>query len=547
MFSVTYQKIVYMGFKSSKISYKQTGAFSKIVTDYLAGDDRLKPFYKFQATSGGIKNAITDRKTFKTNRALLVDTLRKQYSKVNQQDAVNENINLLLDENSFVICTAHQPNIFTGHLYFIYKILHAIRLSADLEKEFPGMHFIPVYYMGSEDADLDELGEVSIGGKHYRWNTGQHGAVGRMTIDKAFIGMVDEIASQLSAEHFGPELIQMTRNAYVIGKTIEQATFEFVHELFAGYGLIIFLPDNPLLKKEFEEINRKELIEQFSHKLVDETISKFPGEYKVQVAGREINLFYMKEDSRERIYKDGPVYKVHNSTVEFSESEILTELENYPDRFSQNVILRPVFQQMILPCIAFIGGGGELAYWLELKTVFDSVSVPFPVLVLRNSFMIIPGKITAKINALKLSAADFFLPANAILESFVKREAGLPLQLETEKEALRKLYEQMGKTAGNIDVTLQKHTEALLQKAMNRVEILEKKMLKAAKRKFDIQQQQIRNIKETLYPSGVLQERVDNLFTFYAKWGKEFIQRLYENSTGLEQLFCILEETGLRD
>lgn len=531
-----------MSFSAKYIPYSKTGSFSKIVTDYLENAPLLQPFYGPRPDMEGIKKAMAARKKFNTDRSLLVAELRKQYAALPGAGKVKANIESLLQENTFTVCTAHQPNIFTGHLYFIYKIIHAIRLADELKKHLPGADFVPVYYMGSEDADLEELGEVSINGQKYHWDTDQQGAVGRMKIDKAFIALIDDIDGQLSVEPFGKEIISLVKKYYTLHKTIEQATFEFVHELFAAFGLLIFLPDNPVLKKAFSAINAKEINEQFSHILVEETIAAFPPQYKVQAAGREINLFYLKDNIRERISREGDKYKVQHTDIIFTEAEIKAELETFPERFSQNVILRPVYQELILPNIAFIGGGGELAYWLELKKVFEATGVPFPVLVLRNSFMIVNLKAAAKIKALGLDAMDFFRPAQVLIEELVKRESSVSLDLTEEKGSLLALYHNIKVAATNIDVTLKGHVESLETAAIKRIEKLEKKMLKAEKKKFEAQQRHIHKIRDMLFPSGTLQERVDNLLPYYAVYGKAFIEMLYRNSTGLQQEFCIVEE-----
>ena len=532
-----------MDFKSTYIPYRQTGAFSKIVVDYLDNATPLKPFYNNLPTIEGIKKSIEERKGFPTNRKLLVEELRKQYASMDATGKTVSNIESLLSENTFTICTAHQPNIFTGHLYFIYKIMHAIKLADDLKQELPAYNFVPVYYMGSEDADLEELGEATINGKKYEWKTKQTGAVGRMKVDKEFLQLVESIKGQLLVEKFGKEIMGLVESSYTIDKTIEQSTLEFVHALFKDFGLIIFLPDNPVFKNEFAVITKKELNEQFSNKLVEETIKKFPAEYKVQAAGRELNLFYLKDDIRERVEFQNNSFLVANTSLSFSKEEIEQELKEHPERFSPNVILRPVFQEFILPNIAFIGGGGELAYWLELKLVFESVAVPFPVLLLRNSFMILSSKIASKIASLNLDALAFFKPANELINDLVQKESTLDLKLDQQKKSFSSLYETMKQAATNVDVSLQRHVEALQTQAIKRIDQLEKKMLKSEKKKFEAQQRQVQKIKDSLFPNGSLQERVDNLLPFYAMWGKGFLKMLYETSTGLSQEFCIVEES----
>lgn len=531
-----------MNFKAQHIPYGKTNAFSKIVLDYINAAPALQPFYNHAPTLDGIKKTILERRSFNNNRDVLVSQLKKQYVSVQTSAAVKANIDALLNENTFTICTAHQPNIFTGHLYFIYKILHAVKLAEELKKEIPESNFVPVYYMGSEDADLEELGEVNINGKKYQWQTAQTGAVGRMKIDKDFIKIIDEIEGQISVEEFGNEIIASVRKAYVLGKTIEQATFEFTDFLFASFGLVVLMPDNAVLKNEFANITKKELEEQFSSKAVAEIIAAFPAEYKVQAAGREINMFYLKEDKRERIESVNSEWSIVNSEQIFSDEEILSELKNNPERFSPNVILRPVFQEVILPNIAFIGGGGELAYWLELKKVFEAVAVPYPVLILRNSFMVVDKKTANKMQSLQFAETDFFNKELDIINVLVNRESKLQLNLADETTALKVLYQKIQYAAILADTTLQGHVEALQTQSLKKIETLEKKMLKAERLRFEAQQRQIKKIKEHLFPNNGLQERVDNILPYYSIYGKAFIEMLYQNSTGLQQDFTIVTE-----
>ncbi|MEQ1554115.1 MAG: bacillithiol biosynthesis cysteine-adding enzyme BshC, partial [Ferruginibacter sp.] len=373
-------------FTNHKISYNQTNSFSKLILDYLDNVTALDNFYNYKPNIKGIKKAVADRKNFPVNRKLLVDTLSNQYATLQISDKLKANIALLSSENTFTVCTAHQPNIFTGHLYFIYKILHAIKLCVELKTAMPENDFVPIYYMGSEDADLAELGEVHIKGYKYKWQTTQTGAVGRMVIDKNFIEIIDSIAGQLAVEKNGTAIVDIVRKTYKEGLTIEKANFHFVHYLFNESGLVVLLPDDKNLKATFAPIITKELEEQFSEKAVVQTVAAFPKNYKVQAGSRAINLFYLKDNKRERIEAVENGFAISNTNINFTKEEIFLELKNNPERFSPNVILRPVFQEIILPNIAFIGGGGEIAYWLELKNVFTETGAFYPPLILRNSF-----------------------------------------------------------------------------------------------------------------------------------------------------------------
>ena len=522
------------------ISYESTGYFSKMIIDYIKGDEKLKPFYKYTVSLEGIKAAIEARKQFETPRTLLVEELRKQYQNLSLTDKQEQNLTVLLQPNTFTVCTAHQPNIFTGHLYFIYKILHAVKLADFLNGKIPENKFIPVYYMGSEDADLEELGHINLNGEELVWETKQTGAVGRMKVDKQLIKLIDRIAGELEVEKNGKELVNLLRAAYKEGVFIQQATLQLVNELFKDFGLLVIIPDNAELKKQFIPIVKKELIEQFSHSLVEKTGKQLNEHYKVQASGREINLFYLTETRRERVEKEGGRFKAEGVGMSWTEKEILAEVDEHPERFSANVILRGVFQEMILPDIAFIGGGGEIAYWLELQKVFEACRVPFPMLIVRNSFLMINKIQEQATKKLGFEIIDLFKPTEQLINSLVIRESVSQLSLAKEKEELEIFYEHIKEVTAKIDITLSEHTEAIKVRALEKIDTLEKKMLRAEKRKFEAQQRQLGKLRKQLFYGNSLQERVDNFSPFYAKYGKEWLNKIYEASLSIEQKFGIL-------
>ena len=361
-----------------------------------------------------------------------------------------------------------------------------------------------------------------------------------MKVDKELLSIIENIAGQVGIYKHGTELTGMLKAAYKEGASIQQATLQLVNELFKEFGLLVVIPDNSKLKKAFNRIVKKELIEQFSHSLVQKTNEKLAENYKAQASGREINLFYLTETKRERIEKDGEIYKAEGAGLSWSEDEILAEADEHPERFSANVILRGVFQETILPDIAFIGGGGEIAYWMQLKSVFEAAKVPFPVLIVRNSLLIIDEKQKKEIQNLRFDVLDLFKPASQLINAIVARESKLQLSLAEEKEQLITFYMHLKKVTAKVDITLSEHAAALQAKAFEKVEALEKKMLRAEKRKFSAQQRQINKLRQQLFPADGLQERVENFSIFYAKYGKEWLGKVYEASLTLEQQFGLL-------
>lgn len=527
-------------FQSQYIPYSQTGKFTKIVIDYVNASPSLQDFYEHPVNLEGIKSAITARKKFNTNRQLLHNQFSNQYANFKDCEAIKGNIRALLSENTFTICTAHQPNIFTGHLYFVYKILHTIKLAESLKKELPEYNFVPVFFMGSEDADLEELNHIVIDGEKYSWDTTQTGAVGRMKVDSSLLQLIEKISGRLSVEKYGSEIIALLKNCYVQNSTIEEATFLFVHNLFKQYGLLVFLPDSAAFKKEMLTIFEDDIFNHTSSKIVQQSSEKLAENYKAQAYPREINLFYLKDNLRNRIVRVNDHFVIHNTEIVFTKEEIQKELKEYPERFSPNVILRGLFQEVMLPDVAWIGGGGELAYWLQLKDLFKNYSVPYPVLIVRNSFLIIDEKYDLLLNKLNLFAGDLLKGKENLLNEIVNKGSHSVLNLNKEKKEFENIYYQVKEVVKRIDITLEQHTASLEKKQMKKLDALEKKMLRAEKRKFTVQKAQLDKLFNALFPGDGLQERTENFMLFYSKWGNEFFDILYEYSLSLRQEFCII-------
>lgn len=528
---------------STKIPYRQTGYFSNLILDYIDQAPALKPFFSYPPTVHGLQGAIEARKKFPVNRTVLVKELKKQYEGFLLSPQVQDNLEALLSPDTFTVTTAHQNNIFTGPLYFIYKILHVIKLAAWCREIFPVYRFVPVFYMGSEDADRDELNHIYLCGEKLLWNTSQTGAVGRMIIDKELLQLIERMEGQLSVQPHGKELIRMIKECYQEGEMIQTATFRFIHALFADYGLLVILPDNAELKAQMRAVFKDDLLHQTASSLVQTTTGQLQqAGYPVQATPREINLFYLKDNLRNRIEYKNSRYFVHQTPIYFSQEEIEKELRNHPERFSPNVILRGLYQETLLPNILFVGGGGEIAYWLQLKNLFEHYQIPFPVLVLRNSFLLVEKKWQEKINRLGFTTEDFFREEQDLINELVMRESTLSLRLNGSLKEIEQLYNDIKKQVSAIDATLEMHVESLQKKTCHQLQVLEKKMLKAEKRKFADQQRQIHSIKETLFPQKNLQERMENFSYFYAKWGKDFLHSLYQSSLQLEQEFVVLGE-----
>ena len=522
------------------ISYQKSGYFTKLITDYLDQKETLNPFYNRFPTIYNFEAQIAEKRISYNNniRLKLVNVLMKQYQNIDLSLKTKLNIESLADENTFTVTTGHQLNLFTGPVYFLYKIVTTIKLSQELKNAYPDFNFVPIYWMATEDHDFEEINYFSIHGKKFRWNKPDAGAVGALDtegLEAVYSLFEQEIGSGI----FATELKNLFRKCYLEKRTLAEATRIIANELFSDYGLVILDASERELKKECIPFFTSELINQDSHKIVSETIDAMHP-YTIQVNPREINLFYLLPNARERIIFENEIYKINNTSIQFSTEELLKELELHPEKFSPNVILRPLYQELILPNLAYIGGGGELAYWFELKAFFDHAKVTFPMLVLRNSAVVVSEKQINKANKLGLSINDLFEKQNNLVNKKTVELSEFPIDFSKQKQILAHQFEYLYLLASKTDKSFLGAVKAQEKKQQNGLLYLEKRLLKAQKKKYEDQTNIMIELQNEIFPLRGLQERHVNFSEFYLIKGNSFIEHLFEKFAPLEQNFSLI-------
>jgi bacillithiol biosynthesis cysteine-adding enzyme BshC len=530
-------------FQKQTIPVSKTGLFSSLFEDYLAEAENVKPFYKEHFSSTHFSNYLENYKFGYLNRPVLVQALNNQANLVsNTSNATKANIALLEKPSTYTITTGHQLCLFTGPLYFIYKIVSTINLSKTLQQKFPDKDFVPVYWMASEDHDFEEINHVNVFGKKVVWNSTQKGAVGEFTTD-GLQEVIAELKTILGESENSNALIQLFEKAYVGHTNLADATRYLVNQLFGEYGVITLDGNDVDLKNLFKDEFSKDIFENSPAKLVNATISDLKKEYSAQVTPRDINIFYKDKGLRERIEKQGNEFTVLNSDIRFSEQQLKELIETSPEKLSPNVVLRPLYQQKILPNVAYVGGPGELAYWLEYKTMFDAFNIHLPILIPRNFVMLFDKGTQNKIQKLNLTAEDAFRDGEELVKAFIKTQHD-DINLEDAKTQLAAVYASVLETVSVIDKTLVGTTEAEKQKAINGLATIEQKINRALKQKSETDVNQIWAVKGKLFPNNMPQERYDNFSAYYSKYGKEFMTALTDTLTyDLENFeYTILKE-----
>ncbi|MDX1905079.1 MAG: bacillithiol biosynthesis cysteine-adding enzyme BshC [Thermonemataceae bacterium] len=493
-----------------KVSITDIPYFSKLIADYFSKSPALEDFYDKYPEIENFEKQIKSKQFPENQRLVLVKALQKQNEKLPLSQKTTLHIEQLAKENTFTVLTAHQPTIFLNPLYFVYKIITTIKLSQTLAEKYPAYNFVPIFWIGSEDHDFEEISYVRLFGKKYQWQSEQKGAVGRMQPQTLL-----EVYEQL------PEKLDFFKNAYQNFDTLSEATAYLINHLFGQYGLVVMSGDDSELKKQFLPIAFDELNEQKTFQKVGETSNKLAEKgYKAQVSPREINLFYLENNLRERIVQENNLYKVLHTDLSFTQEQLKEVFSQNPEKCSPNAILRCVYQESILPNLAYVGGPGELAYWLQLKETFayhqkNCPHLQFPILVPRTFALVLQENQLQKIEKLNLAIEDFFFEEIFLRKQLLAKNTTNTLDLEPEKQKISTIFEEIKQKSLAIDKSLEGSIAAEAQKIAKILEGIEKKLQKAEEKKQETEILQAVTLKEKLFPNGNLQERTDNFMNFY--------------------------------
>lgn len=528
------------------IPYRDTGYFSSLILDYLSQDETVDSLYHRFPSLDAFEKQIHEKAENYTieTRKILSTVLNRQYKDLPTSEATSKHLKNLESENTFTVTTGHQLNLFTGPLYFLYKIISTIKLCNELQNAYPENNFVPVYWMATEDHDFEEINFFNFKENKIEWDKKAEGAVGELTTEslkKVFESFEKKLGPSPNAE----KIKTLFKEAYLNHTNLAAATRFLANALFGEYGLLIIDANNKDLKQLFIPHSEEELFNKTASISIEQTNEKINSfsekNYKIQVNPRAINLFYLKPNLRERIIEKEGIFYINNTTIKFTKTELQAELHKYPERFSPNVLLRPLYQETILPNLCYIGGGGELAYWLQLKEYFNQVNKPFPILLLRNSAMIATTKQLEKIKKLNVSINDLFLDKHKLETKLTKQISNLEIDFSPLQHQLKKQFKELYSLAQKTDPTFKKMVDAQQVKQLKGIETLEKRMLKAQKRKLKDHLDRVTQLQNELFPNGSLQERFSNFSELYLEYGESLIPTIFKELYPLDSEFQIIK------
>ncbi len=525
-----------------KVDLKNLNLFSSLVKDYSSQKKTLSPFLSSFPSKESILNKIKKTKFSNELRSDLVSVFKKQYKETiffnSNLKKVNKNIGRLLLDNTYTITTGHQLSLFANPLFLIYKIINIINLSLEISK-ISKKNIIPVFWLASEDHDFDEIKSFNLFSNKYNWDRVNNNSPVGLIETKGIDVFIEKFFSSFDDYPYKKELKKILIKTYCKNSNLSSAFRSLLTYFFGNSGLLILDPNERLLKKHFIPSFKLEILNQTSFDLVSKQSVKISKDYKTTVNPRELNLFYIKQKKRVRLLVKKKKYYLLDGTKEWNKQSILEEINNFPERFSPNVILRTLYQETILPNIVYVAGPSEISYWLQFKSLFSYMKKELPILSLRSFVLNINKSDWETLKKNKINTIDLFNPLDYFLSKSLYKKS--KINLIDELNLMNKISESINKKTKKIDSSLNVHSSVILKKIEKDLKKLEKKLIKYQKKDHFEYLDLLTQIHSSVYQKNIIQERSLSFFSFYLKYGNKFFEILSKKLNCLESGYIILK------
>lgn len=517
---------------------------SRLFADYIENFDQLAAFYGVDYRSRAALLAQAERVSQRDYpRSAMAQILQRQNQQWGAGEATMRHLEALAQNDSVVIVTGQQVGLFGGPLFTLYKALTCLKLAESLSARL-GKKVTPIFWLAADDDDVAEVDHITIMNRENElvllsspFDTTERRPVSQVHLTAEIENCHRVLTETLPDTEFKADILQALQQAYSPTLTLPEAFARWLVHLFGHYGLVVMNPADPEFKKLAVPLFARE-VEGNSPSTVAalQAIESLAAQgYNPQVSLRpeRLNLFYVQTQRHTLEQRDGKLAST-DGAIQFSRTALLQQIEAHPEQFSPNVMLRPVLQDFLLPTVAYVGGPAEIAYFAQLRGVYEAFDVPMPAIFPRQSMTLLEKKIAHVLEKYHLQIPEFWSAqgqaAEELVSRIVKRDAtdGLFTPVATVRDELGRQLVDLKTRATAIDATLGGFIEKEQGKIFHQLETIEKKLWQAAKRQNETLTQQITKAAHALYPHRHLQERELSSIPFLCKYGRGLLQQLYE-------------------
>jgi bacillithiol biosynthesis cysteine-adding enzyme BshC len=477
---------------------------------------------------------------------MLIDILKRQNVTFGGSELTASNIELLSNDNTFAVVTGQQVGLYTGNLYTILKTITAVKLAKELKEKFSDYNFVPVFWLESEDHDLEESNHVHIinrqnelvrigfdnpAGSEEDPTKKNFRPVGIIKFDSTINAINEQLKNSLVDTDFKAALIENINTSYSVNSDYKNAFARYLNWIFMDYGPVFIDPGDAEVKKLLTPVFEKEL--NTSPRLCETIITtsaELEKSYDLQVKPKVINLFFIHNENRLLIEpRENNRFALRNSKRRFEHDELMEILFQNPEYFSPNVVLRPICQDYLLPTVAYVGGPSEISYFAQLKPAYEHYDITMPAIFPRASVTVLENKIKKFLTTFDLDFTDVF-HHKKLISKVVNKLSEIKIEEEFSKaqDEFNRVFYDLKTVTGKIDRTLTNTVDNLKQKLYSSLEVFKSKLTNAQAAKSDTTTNQIDKVTNNIYPDHNLQERMINVTYFLNKYNDAFIKKLID-------------------
>ena len=525
------------------INFSDIPGNHNLFLDYVYEFENVKSFYKgnFREKEEYLKafRRITESRSG-SNRNLS-EILASQYQGFSPSVKTQKNISHLKENKTLAVVTGQQLGILGGPLYTFYKIITAIKLSNYLAERYDDYNFVPIFWLEGDDHDFNEIRSVSvlndtndvvkIDYDEALEDEENKGSVGYIKINQTVSAFFEKLEGNLRQTEFTPELLSNLKEFYCEGKTLKQSFKELLFWIFDKYGLILFDPQDPQVKKLLKPVFKKEITDFRKHteKLVhvSATLEEL---YHAQVKVNPVNLFYSNEEGRFLIDPVENEFRLKRKRKKFTYDELMEQIETEPERFSPNVLLRPICQDYILPTAFYVAGPSEISYFAQVTPLYDFFGIEAPILYPRSSVTLLEKNIISIVDKYDINLQEIFIDPEKLKNKIVQSVSGNALQdiFGSSSNQIEIVFDQLKEKLFEFDKTISDASTKYKHKIVHYLDELKGKAMEAQKRKHETVLRQVDKLSAAVFPNSNLQERELNFIYFSNKYGAEIWERVFE-------------------
>ncbi|MDH4070407.1 MAG: bacillithiol biosynthesis cysteine-adding enzyme BshC [Ignavibacteria bacterium] len=515
--------------------------FSNLYLDYLYDYERVGSYFPTNFRSDEAFHPLMERvRERKVDRVLLSSVLERQNLAFGAQTKALTNVRLLSKETTFAVVTGQQVGLFGGPMYTLYKTLTCLQTAAALKTRFPKYDFVPVFWLEGEDHDFQEVSRVNVldrGGAPVRLEYSgdprtqarNSGPAGDVILTDSIEEVFRTLEQSLLPTEFTADTLSSLRKSYSEGRTLLHAFATWLNHLFDDSGLLFLNPSEPELKRELTPLFEREIRDYpATSQLVVRQSADLEERYHAQVKPKSINLFLLHKGGRYLIEPRETDFSLKGTRQYFPKEELGVILHQNPERFSPNVVLRPIVQDYLLPTVAYIGGPSEVAYQAQLSLVYEHFGVVQPVIIPRASATFIEDRVDRVAGKYQLPAVRLFEDPEVVTREILQQLGGVNIDalFRTAGESVENMMAELTFGLTEIDATLKGPLEGGRSKIEGALRGLKEKSLAAQKRRNETAVRQIERALQTVMPAGNLQERELNIVYYLNKYGPDVVRWL---------------------